>query len=83
MSADRQLRPNGGATMTAISCLREATVLLSANKAAEAHTLIETVVYSLLDTGNLYHAAKINLIFLGRLARQAENTELSGRCSGR
>ena len=63
--------------MTAITCLRDATVLLSANKAAEAHTLIETVVYSLLNTEYLNHAAKINLIFLGWLARQAENTELS------
>ena len=54
--------------MTAISCLRKATVLLSENKIPEAHTLIETAVYSLLDTGNLHHAAKINLIFLSRLA---------------
>jgi hypothetical protein len=69
--------------MTSTSCLREAKTLLSANKVAEAHTLIETVVYSLLNTENLRHAAKINLIFLGRLARQAENTELSGRCSRR
>ena len=82
MSADRQLPPNGGA-MTAISCLREAKALLSANRAAEAHKLIETAVYSLLNTENLHHAAKINLIFLGRLARQAENTELSGRSTRR
>jgi hypothetical protein len=54
--------------MTVISCLREATVLLSANKAAEAHTLIETTVYSLLDAENRRQAARVNLVFLGRLA---------------
>ena len=69
--------------MTAISCLKEATVLLSAIKVGEAHTLIQTVVYSLLNNGNLQHDAKINLIFLGRLAGQAENTELNGRCTRR
>ena len=51
-----------------ISHLREAKVLLSANKAAEAHQLIETVVYSLLDAENPRQAARVNLIFLGRLA---------------
>jgi len=56
---------------------REAKALLSANRAAEVHQLIDTVVYSLLNTEYLNHAAKINLIFLGWLARQAENTELS------
>lgn len=54
--------------MITISHLREAKVLLSANKAAEAHKLIETMVYSLLDAGNRRQAARVNLVFLGRLA---------------
>jgi hypothetical protein len=57
--------------MTTISCLREYKVLLSANKAAEANELIETTIYSLLDAGNPRQAARVNLVFLGRLtARQ-------------
>ena len=58
--------------MTTLSHLKEAKVLLSANKAAEAHKLIETMVYSLLDADNPRQAARVNLIFLGRLeARQS------------
>jgi hypothetical protein len=53
--------------MTTIPHLRKAKVLLSANEATEAHTLIETVVYSLLDAENPRQAARVNLIFLGRL----------------
>ena len=53
--------------MTTISHLREAKVLLSANQAAEAHKLIETTIYSLLDAENPRQAARVNLIFLGRL----------------
>ena len=53
--------------MTTITHLREAKVLLSANRAAEAHKLIETTVYSLLDAENPRQAARVNLIFLGRL----------------
>jgi hypothetical protein len=37
--------------MTTISYLREAKALLSANRAAEAHKLIEAMIYSLLDAG--------------------------------
>jgi hypothetical protein len=58
--------------MNTITHLREAKVLLTANKPAEAHRLIETVVYSLLDAENPRQAARVNLIFLGRLsARQS------------
>ena len=39
--------------MTTIAGLRETKVLLSENKAAEAHKLIESVVYSSLDADNL------------------------------
>ena len=38
--------------MTTIGYLREAKVLLSANRVAEAHKLIETTIYSLLDAEN-------------------------------
>jgi hypothetical protein len=63
--------------MTTISHLREANLLLSANRAAEAHKLIETTIYSLLDVGNLRQAARVNLIFLGRLtARQRRASAL-------
>jgi len=37
--------------MTTISHLREAKALFSANRAAEAHKLIEAMIYSLLDAG--------------------------------
>lgn len=62
--------------MTTIVHLRQAKVLLSANKTAEAHRLIETVVYSLLDAENPRQAARANLIFLGRLtARQSRGSD--------
>ena len=63
--------------MTTLSHLKEAKVLLSANKAAEAHKLIETVVYSLLDVDNPRQAARVNLIFLGRLEARQSRTERS------
>jgi hypothetical protein len=56
--------------MTTTAHLREAKILLSTNEATEAHTLIETVVYSLLDAENPRQAARVNLIFLGRLTAQ-------------
>ena len=63
--------------MTTISHLREAKVLLSANQAAEAHKLIETTIYSLLDAENPRQAARVNLAFLGRLtARQRRASAL-------
>jgi hypothetical protein len=62
--------------MTTISHLREAKALLSANRAAEADKLIETTIYSLLDAGNRRQAARVNLVFLGRL------TARQGRASG-
>jgi len=63
--------------MTTISHLREAKVLLSANQAAEAHKLIETTIYSLLHAENPRQAARVNLIFLGRLtARQRRASAL-------
>jgi len=63
--------------MTTIGYLREAKVLLSANRVAEAHKLIETTIYSLLDAENPRQAARVNLIFLGRLtARQRRASAL-------
>ena len=63
--------------MTTISHLRETKVLLSANRAAEAHKVIEITVYSLLDAENPRQAARVNLIFLGRLtARQRRASAL-------
>jgi hypothetical protein len=59
-----KLLPKRSPTMTTISQLREAKVLLSANKAAEAHKLIETTVYSLLDAENPRQAARVNLVFV-------------------
>ena len=57
--------------MTTISRLREAKLLLSSDKAAQAHKLIETTVDSLLGVANPRQAARVNLVFLGRLtARQ-------------
>jgi hypothetical protein len=57
--------------MATISHLREAKALLAVNRAAEAHKLIETTIYSLLDAENLRQAARVNLVFLGHLtARQ-------------
>ena len=65
--------------MTTSIRVREAKALLSANKVAEANNVIETVVYSLLDAENPRQAARVNLVFLGRLAGQWQNTELSGQ----
>jgi hypothetical protein len=63
--------------MTTISQLRETKALLSENRAAEAHKLIETTIYSLLDAGNRRQAARVNLAFLGRLtARQRRASAL-------
>ena len=63
--------------MTTISHLREAKALLSANRAGEAHKLIETTIYSLLDAKNRRQAARVNLVFLGRLtARQRRASAL-------
>ena len=59
---------NVEATMTTGIRLREAKALLAANKLAEANNLIETVAYSLLNAENPRQAARVNLIFLGRLA---------------
>jgi hypothetical protein len=57
--------------MTTISYLREAKALLLANRETEAHKLIKTTIYSLLDAENPRQAARVNLVFLGRLtARQ-------------
>jgi len=56
--------------MTTIRHLREAKALLSANRAAEAHKLIETTIYSLLDAENRRQAARVNLVFLSRLTAQ-------------
>jgi hypothetical protein len=53
--------------MTTICHLREVKRLLSANRTAEAHKLIETTIYSLLDAENPRQAARVNLVFLGRL----------------
>jgi hypothetical protein len=47
--------------MTTISHLREAKMLLSANRAEEAHKLIETTIYTLLDAENPRQAARVNL----------------------
>jgi hypothetical protein len=49
--------------MTTIAHLREAKVILSANKTAEAHRLIETVVYSFFDTEKPRRKARANLVF--------------------
>ena len=57
--------------MTMSFPLREAKALLSVNKVAEANSLIETVVSSLLNAGKLRQAARANLVFLGRLAARA------------
>ena len=63
--------------MTTVSHLREVKALLSANRAAEAHKLIETTIYSLLDAENRHQAARVNLVFLGRLtARQKRASAL-------
>ena len=56
--------------MTPSIRLREAKALLAANKLAEANNLIETVVYSLLNAENPRQAARVNLVFLGRLQRK-------------
>ena len=66
--------------MTTSIRLREAKALLSANKVAAANNLIETVVYSLLKAENPRQAARVNLVFLGRLAAKTQNTGLSGQC---
>ena len=69
--------------MTTSIRVRETKALLAANKLTEANNLIETVVYSLLNAENPRQAARVNLVFLGRLAQQPQNTELNGQCSRR
>ena len=70
--------------MTMIGHLREAEALLSANRAAEADKLIETTIYSFLDAGNWRQAARVNLVFLGRLtARQGRASALKSGSDGR
>ena len=70
--------------MTMISHLREAKVLLSENRAAEANKLIETTIFSLLDAGNRCQAARVNLVFLGRLtARQGRASVPKSGSDGR
>jgi hypothetical protein len=60
--------------------LREAKGLLSVNKVAEANSLIDTVICSLLDAGKLRQAARANLVFLGRLAtRTPQDQEHAAR----
>ena len=63
--------------MKTTSYLREAKALLSADRAVEANELIETTIYSLLDAENRRQAARVNLVFLGRLtARQRRASAL-------
>ena len=65
--------------MTMHICLREVKTLLSAGKVVEANSLIETLVYSLLNARHPRRAARVNLIFLGRLAARQHNIELNGQ----
>jgi hypothetical protein len=64
--------------MKTISQLREAKALLSANKIAEAHQLIESTVYSLLEAENPRQAARVNLAFLGRLTTTRQHRVSGG-----
>jgi len=66
--------------MTTSIRLRKAKALLSANKVAEANHLIETVVYSLLNAENPRQAARVNLVFLSRLAARTHSTNVNGQC---
>jgi hypothetical protein len=63
--------------MTAHICLREVKMLLSAGKVVEANSIVENLVYSLLNERHPRQAARVNLVFLGRLAARARNIELS------